>query len=84
MIPAEKRGKHFAIFNATFFFSWGIPGTLIGGPIVDQLIESGATQIFSYKMSFLTAAAMVVMGTVTLLLDTGIRKNLKKEIGTPP
>jgi MFS family permease len=72
MIPAERRGRQFALFNATFFLSWGIPGTLIAGPIVDQLIKSGATQVFSYKMSFLTAAALVLVGTLVLLF--AIRK----------
>ena len=68
LIPPEKRGKQFALFNATFFLSWGIPGTFIVGPIVDQLIKSGATQIFSYKMSFLTAAILVSTGALISLL----------------
>jgi MFS family permease len=67
LIPPEKRGKQFAVFNATFFLSWGIPGTFIAGPIVDQLIKSGATQVFSYKMSFLAAAALVFTGVLILL-----------------
>lgn len=73
LIPPEKRGKQFALFNATFFLSWGIPGTFIAGPIVDQLIKSGATQIFSYKMSFLSAAILVFIGTLISLFV--IRKN---------
>jgi len=68
LIPPEKRGKQFALFNATFFLSWGIPGTFIVGPIVDQLIKSGATQIFSYKISFLTAAILVSTGALISLL----------------
>jgi len=67
LIPPEKRGKQFALFNATFFLSWGIPGTLVAGPVVDQLIKSGANQIFSYKMSFLTAAILVTIGAFILL-----------------
>ncbi len=67
LIPPEKRGKQFALFNATLFLSWGIPGTLITGPIVDQLIKSGATEIFSYKMSFLTAATLVFIGALISL-----------------
>lgn len=67
LIPAEERGKQFALFNATFFLSWGIPGTFIAGPIVDQLIKSGADQIFSYRMSFLTAALLVFVGALILL-----------------
>ena len=67
LIPPEKRGKQFALFNATFFLSWGLPGTLITGPIVDQLMRLGATQIFSYRMSFLAAAVLVLVGVLISL-----------------
>jgi len=67
LIPPEKRGKQFALFNATFFLSWGLPGTFIAGPIVDQLMRLGATQIFSYRMSFLTAAVLVFIGALVSL-----------------
>ena len=73
LIPPEKRGKQFALFNATFFLSWGIPGTLIVGPIVDQLIRSGATQIFAYKISFVIGAILVFVGA--LILSFVIRMN---------
>jgi MFS family permease len=66
LIPAERRGKEFALYNATFFLSWGVGGTLITGPIVDLLIRSGATQVFSYKVSFMSAAALVLIGIVVL------------------
>jgi len=66
LIPALRRGKQFALFNATIFLSWGVAGTLITGPIVDLLIRSGATQVFSYRMSFLAAAVLVVAGIITL------------------
>ena len=66
LIPPEKRGKQFALFNATFFLSWGIPATFITGPIVDQLIKSGATPIFSYKISFVAAAILVIVGALIL------------------
>lgn len=67
LIPPEKRGKQFALFNATLFLSWGIPGTFIAGPIVDHLMKSGATQIFSYRMSFLSAAILVFIGALLSL-----------------
>lgn len=67
LIPPEHRGKQFALFNATFFLSWGIAGTFIAGPIVDLLFKAGKTQIFSYKMSFLSAAILVLIGILILL-----------------
>ena len=66
LIPPEHRGKQFAWFNATFFLSWGVAGTLIAGPIVDLLIKTGATQVFAYKISFLSSAVLVVIGAIIL------------------
>jgi MFS family permease len=68
LIPAEKRGKQFALFNATFFLSWGIAATFIAGPIVDLLSRAGASQDFSYRMAFLSAAMLVFIGVFVLLI----------------
>ncbi|MHA1887001.1 MAG: MFS transporter, partial [Promethearchaeota archaeon] len=38
LIPEVKRAKRFGIYNATFFLSWGLAGTIFIGPIVDSLI----------------------------------------------
>ena len=67
LIPPERRGKQFALFNATFFLSWGIPATFIVGPLVDKLIQSGFSQVFSYRMAFFTAAALVIAGAFILV-----------------
>lgn len=78
LIPPEQRGKQFALFNATFFLSWGVAGTLIAGPIVDLLLKSGASQIFAYKMSFLSAAILVLIGIFAfVLVDRKARKITK-------
>ena len=79
LIPPEKRGKQFALFNATFFLSWGLPGTFIAGPIVDQLMRLGATQIFSYRMSFLTAAVVVFLGALVSLLVVRMSRTAHKK-----
>jgi MFS family permease len=67
LIPPEKRGKQFALFNATFFLSWGLAGTFFAGPVADLLIRIGKPQIFSYQMSFLSAAILVFVGIFILL-----------------
>jgi MFS family permease len=67
LIPPQQRGKQFALFNATSFLSWGVAGTIIAGPIVDLLIRAGATQEFSYQMSFMAAAGLMVIGLVFML-----------------
>jgi MFS family permease len=78
LIPPEKRGKQFALFNATFFLSWGIPGTFIVGPIVDQLIRSGTTQVFAYRMSFVTAAILTFIGVLILSFVIRMNKSSQK------
>ena len=79
LIPPEKRGKQFALFNATFFLSWGIPATFITGPIVDYLINSGSAQVFSYKISFLAATILVFTGASILLFITQMNRSARKK-----
>jgi MFS family permease len=67
LIPPPARAKQFALYNATHFLSWGIPGTLMAGPIVDGLTASGVTQVLSYRVSFLAAAVLVVIGIIVLM-----------------
>jgi MFS family permease len=62
LIPPEKRAKFFGIFNATYFLSWGLPGTFIAGPITDLLLSYGASEVFSYQMAFVSAAIMTLIG----------------------
>jgi MFS family permease len=62
LIPPEKRAKLFSIFNATIFLSWGIAGTFIAGPITDILMAYGASEVFSYKMAFVSSAIMTLIG----------------------
>ena len=62
LIPPEKRGKLFSVFNATYFLSWGISGTFIAGPITDMLMACGASEVFSYQMAFVSAAVMTLIG----------------------
>jgi MFS family permease len=61
-IPAAMRGRLFAWFNATLFLSWGLPGTLIIGPLVDFLLASGFSEPGAYRMSFGAAAWMTLLG----------------------
>jgi len=78
LIPPQRRGRQFALFNATLFLSWGIPATFVAGPIVDYLIMSGANQIFSYKISFLAAAVLVAIG-VQIMFFIARRRKLAHE-----
>jgi MFS family permease len=77
LIPPEQRGKQFALFNATFFLSWGVAGTLIAGPIADLLINRGVMQVFAYQMSFLSASVLVVIGLFILMIAFRINRTTR-------
>jgi MFS family permease len=77
-IPAQKRGKLFAIFNATFFLSWGMAGTLIAGPITDGLIRLGKLETYAYMASFNASALITLAGVVVLFALFHIEKKPRK------
>jgi len=82
LIPYEKRARLFAVYNATFFLSWGLSGTAIIAPIVDWLLSIGQSEVFAYQISFLIAAGMSFVGLIlffTLVLYTKKIK-IRKEI----
>ncbi len=62
LIPPERRARLFGYFNATFFLSWGISGTLVAGPVVDALLARGAEAVFAYRAAYVAAAGMTMMG----------------------
>lgn len=73
LIPPEKRARLFALFNATFFLSWGLAGTLIAGPIVDLLIQNDFAETMAYQVSFAVAAGITCIG----LIMQGILKRMR-------
>ncbi len=84
LIPSRIRAKLFAVYNATFFLSWGIAGTLISGPIIDILIREGASEVFAYQMGFIIAAIICLIGLlVFIFLEIWIKiqesKNIKEK-----
>jgi len=62
LIPARLRGKLFAVYNTTFFLSWGIAGTFISGPLIDSLISEGKSEVFAYQVAFLIGSLMCLIG----------------------
>ena len=68
LIPPHRRGRLFGYFNATFFLSWGLAGTLIAGPLVDYLIHSGRSAELAYRWSYAAAVLMTFMGFVLLAI----------------
>lgn len=67
LIAPENRARGFAVFNATFFLSWGTAGTFIAGPVADLLMAHGASEAFAYQMSFAVSAGLTAVGLFILL-----------------
>ncbi len=66
LIPAERRGRGFGLFNATFFLSWGLAGTFIAGPLIDGCIAAGAPETTAYRAAFAAAGVMTAAGGLLL------------------
>ena len=66
MMPPIKRARWFGLFNATYFLSWGLAGTLIAGPLVDLLIGYGSDPGTAYRISYLTAFGLTLSGAILL------------------
>ncbi len=68
LIAPKDRGKLFGVFNATFFLSWGLAGTLITGPITDVLIVGGTDEILAFKIAFLVTTLVTLVGASILVI----------------
>jgi MFS family permease len=79
LIPPDLRARRFAWFNATFFLSWGLAGTMIAGPTIDVLISSGFQESHAYRTSFAVAASITIIGVLIMIGLTRHRRRL--EIG---
>ena len=66
LIPPTKRARYFGWFNATFFLSWGVPGTLIAGPLTDVMISRGYAEAAAYRMAFVAASVLTMFGVIIL------------------
>ncbi|MFX0209233.1 MAG: MFS transporter [Candidatus Hodarchaeota archaeon] len=78
LISEEKRARFFGIYNATFFLSWGLAGTLIAGPIIDILLIKGTAEVLSYQTAFVAGAlftfvGLIILGFLLLKLHTSNR-----------
>ncbi len=80
LIPSRLRAKLFAVYNATFFLSWGIAGTIISGPIIDTLISEGTSEVFAYQIGFLIAAIICFFGLLIFLILEAWMKIQKSKI----
>lgn len=72
LIPADRRGRLFGQFNAINGVSFGIAGTVLGGPIADYLIAQGFSQAQAYTTTFEIAAIVSLIGTIIYLLKVKV------------
>jgi MFS family permease len=68
LIPPQQRGRRFGLFNATFFLSWGLAGTLIAGPLVDILLQHGVAAEAAYRWAYGAAVVITLAGVVLLAI----------------
>jgi hypothetical protein len=54
------------LFNATFFLSWGLAGTLVAGPLVDGLLHLGYAAETAYRWSYIAAVLITLAGFALL------------------
>ncbi len=66
MLP-KKRAKLFALYNTTFFLSWGLACTIISGPLIDFLISEGREEIFAYQVSFFAGVFICSIGLIIFI-----------------
>ncbi|MFX1278956.1 MAG: MFS transporter [Promethearchaeota archaeon] len=68
LISAKTRGTLFAVYNTTFFLSWGSASTLISGPLIDFLINKGISEVFAYQCAFLVGAILCIVGLLIFII----------------
>ena len=68
LIPAERRGRLFGQYNAINGISFGIAGTVVGGPVADYLIAQGFSEAQAYTTTFEVAAMVSLIGTTIYLI----------------
>lgn len=73
LIPAERRGRLFGQYNAVTSVSFGMAGTVIGGPIADYVIATGATSAAAYVATFQAASMISLVGMIVFVLKVKSR-----------
>ncbi|MFW9779444.1 MAG: MFS transporter [Candidatus Heimdallarchaeota archaeon] len=67
IIPPDFRGRLFGYYNSVFFLSWGLGGTVLGGPVADYFISRGYSAAEAYRVSFFAAGGLVIFGLIMML-----------------
>jgi len=81
VVPLEKRGKMMGYFNATFYLSWGLGGTIITGPIADSIVSRNITILAIYASLAILFVGMWIYIMVNRISRIKLDKKLVKIIG---
>jgi len=75
IIPQDRRGRLFSVYNAVMALSWGPAGLLVGGPLADFQTEAlGFTPQTSYVNTFYASSIVLALGTILFITKVARRK----------
>ncbi len=60
--PEGSRGRHFAVYNVVMSLGWGMAALLVGGPVADLAIASGASPRDGYALTFVVGSVLALAG----------------------
>ena len=80
VVPLEVRGKMMGYYNATFYLSWGLGGTILTGPIADAIVGSNLPIIMIYTVLGLLISGLWIFMMVEKISE--LRKHKKLFIGS--
>jgi len=83
LIPPGQRGRRFGLFNATFFLSWGLAGTVIAGPLVDILLSRGYSAETAYRSAYWAAVAITLCGCLLLAVLVTMMRRRNGDVDPP-
>ena len=75
IIPQDRRGRLFSVYNTVMALSWGPAGLLIGGPLADfQTKVLGLAPHNAYINTFYASTVIVALGTTLFITKVARRK----------
>ena len=76
VVPLEKRGKMMGYYNAAFYLSWGLGGTLITGPIADAIVNSNFVIMMIYVIFILFVLGLIISMLINKIVKIQNRKKV--------
>jgi MFS family permease len=75
IIPQDRRGRLFSVYNTVMALSWGPAGLLVGGPLADfQTKALGFAPHAAYVNTFYASSIIVALGTILFIAKVARRK----------